>query len=148
MPYDVLDVAEYIVDHQTRKGYPFTPLKLQKMLYFLWEYYYSQTTKHLFENRIEAWPYGPVCPDVYNRYCMYAGDPISETSSSNFSNIDKKTIRIINTFLSKYGLMNAFYLVAFSHQEGSPWYQIYHTTNRGQIPFDLMEKDAMEMEWA
>jgi uncharacterized phage-associated protein len=47
------------------------------MLYFLWiDYYYRKTSNMLFEDRMEAWKYGPVIPVVYWKYRSFVAAPI------------------------------------------------------------------------
>ena len=66
--YNAIDVAKYMIDKCTREDRPISNLQLQTILYFLQGESYKECREPLFSNRIEAWPYGPVVPDVYYRY--------------------------------------------------------------------------------
>lgn len=81
---NVKELAAYIQKkYQEDKGKTISPIKLQKSLYFLFAYWggivrksklcnglveedYSTFSEWLFEEKIEAWVYGPVVPDVYH----------------------------------------------------------------------------------
>ena len=153
MLYDVLDVAGYIVEYQEKRKNPFTHLKLQKMLYFLWEYYYSTTHEHLFENRIEAWIHGPVSPEAYERYCVFGGLPITTILEFNTKPIFSNDRAIINKFLENYEGLGAQYLVNFTQQPGTPWHKIVYSEGNDQkypyreIPYRLIEQEALKLKW-
>ena len=78
MTYTASDIARYIVSYCFRKRKPVSNLKLQKMLYYMWIEYYKKTKKSLFNDDICAWQFGPVIPDIYYAFCVYAGRPITK----------------------------------------------------------------------
>jgi|SRR6516225_8231636 hypothetical protein len=57
----VFDVAAYILG---KKG-EMTAWKLQKLVYYSQAWSLVWDLRPLFAERIEAWPNGPVCPDLY-----------------------------------------------------------------------------------
>ena len=83
-----LNIAKYVVEVAYQQCKPISNLKLQGILYFLWNEYYKETGKYLFYENFYAWSIGPVVPEVYYFYCTWAGTPIfplpaneAETSS-------------------------------------------------------------------
>ena len=74
--YDALTIAMYIINRCFEEGAPVTNLRLQKLLYFIQLESYKVYGKQLFNNDIAAWQFGPVVPDVYYKYSVYAGMPI------------------------------------------------------------------------
>jgi uncharacterized phage-associated protein len=58
---DVFDVAGYILQ---QKG-QVTTWKLQKLVYYSQAWSLVWDERPLFQERIEAWANGPVCPDLY-----------------------------------------------------------------------------------
>ena len=74
--YTAQEVAKYVVSRCCESGRPINNLKLQKMLYFLWIDYYRKTGSMLFEDRMEAWKYGPVIPVVYWKYRSFVAAPV------------------------------------------------------------------------
>lgn len=80
--------------------------------------------KLLFPEEFEAWPYGPVLPDVYELFSDYGGRLIHE----KFDNPAILSIGI-KTFIDEgiEGLRkkSPWGLVRTSHAPGSPWDQIW-----------------------
>lgn len=77
---DAKVLACYITDKYKQIGGTISPIKLQKSLYFCFAYWGGFVRKSkignsemnvnyseiLFDNKIEAWVYGPVVPDVFH----------------------------------------------------------------------------------
>ena len=124
-PYMAENVAKYLIylasqefvgDNNEREGV--TNLKLQKILYFAQAYYLAKLGKPLFADKIEAWEYGPVVPDVYKKFKSYGSDPIiSEEDKSSISEEDKENLK---TVWSTFGGYSASRLVDISHAH-TPW---------------------------
>ena len=87
MNYNVLDVSRYIIDYSNKKDYGISNLKLQKVLYFVQAYFLIQTGHPCFNEKIEAWDFGPVVPKAYCEYKQYGCGDIPTTKS--FIMIDK-----------------------------------------------------------
>jgi uncharacterized phage-associated protein len=131
--YSAKKVAKYLIylgsqavigDNQVREGV--TNLKLQKLLYFAQAYYLAKLNRPLFSNRIEAWKYGPVVPDVYREYKNYNSKPIIELKeTSGISQEDKKMLQNI---WETFGGYSAGRLVDISHAH-SPWKEAYESTD-------------------
>ena len=84
--FNALDLSKYInlkyKEIKEDNSISISPLKLQKSLYFCFAYWGAFAHKgnlfkneikdkldeYLFQNKIEAWVYGPVIPDVYFEY--------------------------------------------------------------------------------
>lgn len=72
-PYNVLDVAHYIVKYSNEHNYEISNLKLQELLYFVQALFLviSNGTIPCFKEEIEAWSFGPVIPKVFKEYKIY-----------------------------------------------------------------------------
>lgn len=112
-------VAEYIIN-----TIPVDNLKLQKLLF------YSQAVhlvlnnkKPLFEDKIEAWMYGPVVPNVYKKYKKF-GYEILQPSQNQKTSLTDSEIKSVDMVIDYYGNMSGVQLVAKTHQE-SPWKDVY-----------------------
>lgn len=138
--YTTKQIAQYIITKCTECEKPVSNLKLQKMLYFIWIDYYKETGKHLFEDDICAWQFGPVCPDVYYEYCSYGGMEID--SLFDCSSITSDDKEILDKRISHYNNIPVSKLVNLTHQRGKPWDEIYNVRgcHRDRIPFDLIER--------
>lgn len=125
--YSALDVARYIIDRCNTLGYAISNLKLQKILYFVQaEFLVSRDTLCFFEN-IEAWDYGPVVPDVYQKYRMYGGGNIPSIGA-RISRISKDDQELINGIVDECGQYSASRLVEITHHQ-SPWKNAHRKRN-------------------
>ena len=74
--YTSLDIPQNILSIAKKHNALCTPLKLQKLLYYSQGWYLAQTNQTLFEEDIQAWGHGPVCPSVYHHYKAFEWTPI------------------------------------------------------------------------
>lgn len=106
--YEIEDncgIAEYI-----------TPLKLQKLLYYIQGLSAKIFGKPAFNNNIVAWSYGPVIEEIYQ---IYKGrTPISTPKSE--MKISDGLEKIIDIVISSYGQIEAEKLIGLTHDE-DPW---------------------------
>ena len=68
-----LNVARYLIKlaGSGAERDPLTNLRLQKLLYHAQGWHLAVFGRPLFPDQLEAWPQGPVVPDVYR---MFEGD--------------------------------------------------------------------------
>jgi uncharacterized phage-associated protein len=121
----VFDVVDFILDYAKKtlnkeeSYYDVSNMKLQKLLYYLYSKYFVLTGKSLFQNKFEAWPHGPVYPEVYAEYKRFGNQniEINNVSKIKFSLEDRKTMeRVLKDYISA----SAFDLREQSHKE-LPW---------------------------
>ena len=107
------DVAAYIL---AAKG-SMTAMKLEKLAYYSQAWHLVWEEKPLFEERIEAWANGPVCPALYKQHrgsfnvSSWTGDVSALTTD------ERESIDIV---LTAYGDLAAHALSEMTHRE-SPW---------------------------
>lgn len=121
MTYDAKEVAKLVVNEGIAEDRPVTNLKLQKLLYFMWIDWYKERKEPLFNDRIEAWHYGPVVPDVYFNYRIFAADPIRKVEEYSIPDQDKD---LMIKILSRYIYRSAGALVEDSHAPDTPWSKV------------------------
>ncbi|MGA0540298.1 Panacea domain-containing protein, partial [Neotabrizicola sp. VNH66] len=68
MTYDARQVANWFVTSAQREGRTLSIMSLLKLTYIAHGWHLETQNEPLFGNRIEAWQYGPVIPDVYNDF--------------------------------------------------------------------------------
>lgn len=131
-----MDVANYIVDYVDSNSLGnLTPLKLQKILYYVSTAYLKKSKKPLFTESFEKWQYGPVVTSVYHNFKSFGinhiDHPISVIevdmdSVLGFKKVsfDKKIFddddlfqQTANTIITKLIKKSAFELVEITHQE-------------------------------
>ena len=143
MTYNAMDVAKYIVTYCTENDNPVSNLKLQKMMYFFWIDYYIRTGTYLFDNKMCAWKFGPVAPEVYFAFSVYAGNPIIRSFPTSINDNDRM---ILDEFIEHYMSIPVSELVRQSHRTGGAWDVVYQNGSgiRKDIPFPLIiEKEVM-----
>jgi uncharacterized phage-associated protein len=126
--FDAREIAAYIKNRyeSTGEDKKISPIKLQKALYFCFAYWgafvmrgknnpnmsevnTSDYEENLFKNRIEAWVYGPVVPDVYHE------DDILKYYTPNLFNNNNNVREYIDEILNDVLDVSDFRLVEISH---------------------------------
>jgi putative zinc finger/helix-turn-helix YgiT family protein len=115
--YDLLS-QKYGIDANMNSEY-ITPLKLQKLLYYIQGLSLHIFGKPAFNNKIFAWGYGPVVSEIYQKYKDNGRSPIiaAECDSSLSDGLNK----IIDVVIESYGQIESGKLIDLTHDE-EPWY--------------------------
>lgn len=136
--YKAVDIAKYIINKCISLGRPISNLQLQKILYYVQGEYICKTGGEvLFNENIEAWPYGPVIPEVYYEFNGYSSSNINV--KQNFNNIGIIEKNIIDPIIEEKSLLSAWKLVQQTHQE-LPWKKTYVQGTRKRINLDIMKE--------
>lgn len=142
MSVSVFKVAKYILS----KSVPGTDravdnLKLQKLVYYAQAWHLAITGGKLFEESIEAWIHGPVCPALYYEYrnCGFSEIP---KYKGEVEGIPKESIEIIDDVWKAYGAYTGRYLENLSHNE-EPW--IKARGNKSEYEYSDTEIDPKLM---
>lgn len=124
---EAIQVAKYILSLVNEDcGETISNLKLQKILYYLQGYFLAYFDKPLFKDKIVAWAYGPVVPNVYNKYKKYSNDslPIHEITREEYNmfinNFNKNELELMQQVFETYIDYSAYNLVEMTHSE-TPW---------------------------
>ncbi|RXJ14966.1 DUF4065 domain-containing protein [Bacillus albus] len=116
------DVAEYFLSKsKPNTEQSITHLKLQKLLYYAQGWHLAiREGKALFDNEIQAWVHGPVCPDIYKQYSKYDYFEINPTEEPQIiaNNLSVKVI--LDAVWEAYGNYDGKFLEELTHQE-EPW---------------------------
>ena len=122
--YNALDVARYIIDYEATQGRTVSNLRLQKLLYFVQCIFLGILGYACFSDKIEAWDYGPVIPDVYRKYKVYGATMIPSMGTLTSSSLDEKSRFLINQTLNTCATKRTGELVKISHSQ-APWKDAY-----------------------
>lgn len=123
-----------------RRNIATTPMQLNKLVFLCHGWMLGNTGKPLFDDPIEAWPYGPVVPTVYHEYRVFQGDAIElDNPSSQSDDLGDYEVKLIEGVASKYRGYSAWQLSALTHRKGTPW-QIERSHGRTTIPDKLIKK--------
>ena len=126
LKYDALDIAKYIIRWCDKNKLRITNLQLQKILFFIQKESIRRRGYGIFSNRIEAWQYGPVVPDVFYQFAGFGAmklvlyeDLFSDVSPKDI--IDDQSKEIIEGILREYIHVSPWDLVAKSHVSNGAW---------------------------
>lgn len=130
-------VANEIIRSCNDRDIEVNNLKLQKLLFFVQAYNLAEFDCPAFDDRIEAWEYGPVIPSAHQFFKTYGPDPIPK--NHYFANLDEMERHLVgqdvrqsvNGILSQLGGMEAFDLVSLAQEKGSPWCIAYNEGSSG-----------------
>ncbi|QQR04943.1 hypothetical protein [Flavonifractor phage Chenonceau] len=148
MPMSPTVVCNNILKRAFTEGISVTPMKLQKLLYFVSCEYAKQARKELFSESFGVWQYGPVLRTVYDEFRSYGGSPIksyAKDADGNSYAIDEDTApnlkRAINRVWDTYKNYSGVALSKITHEDGSGWSHAY-CQHRDRITYDDMRDDT------
>ena len=100
--------------------------KLQKLVYFsyVWTLTLLNENEHslkikLFDEEIQAWIHGPVCPKLWAEYNSYGWELIPKVKLTE-NKFPPDVLDVLEQVWNVYGKFNGNQLEAISHQE-DPW---------------------------
>jgi uncharacterized phage-associated protein len=128
MPSFALVSANDFIKRASEENVYLPRTKLLKLLYFLFGHYYAKNDTPLFEEKFQAWQYGPVLTKVYNKTKkLNQIDALLQDSDgkSYTTNIDseygQRYFEIFDYVWEKYKNLSSVSLTRLSHAPGSPW---------------------------
>lgn len=123
-PFSVHDVAAYILQkHGTT-----TAMKLQKLVYYAQAWSLVWDERPLFDDQIQAWANGPVCPRLYRDHRGMFQVDTTVFATANPEPLDEDARETIDAVLDFYGKQSAQWLSDLTHGE-APWKEA-----RGELP--------------
>ena len=120
--YNVIDLSNYIIAAFEKRKAPITNLKLQKILYYIQGYFYSEFGRAAFCDELCAWTYGPVVPLAYYEYHLFGSSPLSVNKEAKLF-ADKEERRVIEKVIDKCKGITSSRLVNMTHNE-APWQSV------------------------
>jgi len=125
-------IADRIIDLCHEHGEVITNIRLQKLLYYAQAWYLALKAKPLFADTFEAWPNGPVQPDVYAAFSRFGTSQIERPAAQ--ITLPKAVESHLGEVLRAYGRMSAYELSLLACQE-APWIEA-----RAGLPSDAMSR--------
>ena len=126
----VFAVADVFNNEALEEREDMTPLKLIKLCYIAYGFYLGYGKGKLFREKIEAWKYGPVIPDLYRDLKKYKGNPIGEPLQYDGPSLDDQKKLFVQKVWKAYKKFNGLDLTNLTHQKGTPWRKVYDKTFR------------------
>lgn len=141
----------------SESGWSLSNLEMQKTLYVAQMLHLGRTGRPLFDNRIEAWDYGPVVPDLYHEAKRFGRQPVADIfDAPHFEALSCEAMSIRDALIMTRH-MSAGQLVAYTHRPGGAWEMHYKPHDRSsEIPMSAILRDWAEsarpsdeaVEWA
>ena len=78
MPMSASVVCNNILTRAFQENIPVSPMKLQKLMYFVSCEYVKATGKDLLSENFGVWQYGPVLPSLYDEFKSFHDQPITK----------------------------------------------------------------------
>lgn len=103
-----------------------TPLKLQKLIYFLYKDYLKKTGEPLFSEQFETWTFGPVVPSIYAEFSSYGKKPIRtfarDSRGKCYMVTETGTFGMsLDKVWRMYGHLSGETLSQLTHRDGTAW---------------------------
>lgn len=115
----ILDLAYYLINNYTDKSPDgITPLKLQKLLYYIYVWNIVEDKKIL-ETEFLKWEHGPVNKLIYDNFKKYGKNQIPSNEYPEVE-ISQEGKNFIDFIAANYAQFSAITLSAMTHQD-APW---------------------------
>lgn len=143
---NALEVADRFIALAAAEGRTLTPMQLLKLVYIAHGWMLGLHDEPLIRNRIEAWRYGPVIPDLYHAIKHFRDQPVRGPLARAPVELDEVENDLIDQVYGAYGHLSGIQLSALTHQPGTPWHEVYEDDSWGlSISSDLIEQHYKEL---
>lgn len=147
MSYVATVVANNVLNRAFREGINVSPMKLQKILYFIASEYQKRTHKPLFNELFETWDYGPVLRSVYSEFRPYSRQSIrqfAKDSSGQSLMVNESSDEELKSVIDEIWLrtkdIGAVILSDITHEEDSAWDRAYQA-EKSVLDFEDIAED-------
>ncbi len=119
---DCLDVARYFIvkAYEDGREAEMTNMKVQKLLYYAQSLHLALYDEPLFNEEIQAWRYGPVCPPAYRFYSDFEANQLPIPDREELSQIPDERKDVLAEVWEYFGSYHAYLLSDMTHLE-FPW---------------------------
>lgn len=144
------DLCNNILQRGKQDNIEITPMKLQKLLYYVCRDYVQETGRMPISEDFCVWQYGPVVPSVYGEFKPFGSNPITCYAkdagghSYKVSETENPILaRVLDVVWAKYKRLSGVELSLMTHREGSAWYRAY-TDGRERIDLEDIKNDRTD----
>lgn len=116
--YSVFEIANYFLLKAKQDGQELlSNMKLQKLVYYAQGLHCALYNKPLFPEKLVAWTYGPIVPELYRKYKRYQARGIAPDKDFNPDIIDERTEGFLNNIYKFFGQFSAIRLMEMAHTD-------------------------------
>lgn len=119
-------------DHSDREIPPMTPIKLVSLAYIAHGMYMAfHNGKPLVSEKVRAWTYGPIFPELFNTIRIYGNDAVLDVSRSQKEQISydvrlsPEETKFIDAAYQSHRRTVDTDLFAINHAVGTPWHDTW-----------------------
>ena len=118
-----LVVANEFIQLGVADGRPVDPMKLQKLVYIAEGWSLVKRHEPLIRESVQAWPYGPVVPELYTAFKSYRASNIDRPCPlpANTPALEAADDALIRQVWQQYRGLTAIELSMMTHEQGSAW---------------------------
>ncbi len=141
--HDARAVANWLLDRAAVDRTPVDHMKLHKLVYLAHGWHLARTGRPLINDRIEAWPYGPVIPALYHEFKQFGDEPIDGRAFDFDFNIAENVVLhepfpadsagLLELVWQTYGEYSGTDLSRMTHEPGTPWAEVVRGKGRTEI---------------
>lgn len=131
-------VALYILNSK----YEISNMSLQKLLYYVEAFAEILLNIKIYDNRCEAWMYGPVYPEIYEKYKVFGSSQIEVDCIDLSNSLSSDIRRVIDFVLSQFAIYNGVTLKDLSHSE-APWINAHNGYGEKEHCTEAITHDAI-----
>lgn len=147
MAYSPVNVSNSILKRAFDEKVDVSPMKLQKLLFFVASEYAKRSGKPLLDGSFQAWQYGPVIRSVYDEFRSFGGRPIrsygKDAEGKSYrvkESSDPNLQAALDTVWAAAKSRSAVALSRITHKPGSAWSHAYNYG--GHITDDALKADT------
>lgn len=117
-----VDIARYLLllAGEEPEAELLTPLRLQKLLYYVQGWTLATRGQPMFDETIQAWVHGPVAPSVYKEFARFGNRSVELDGSADLDSLSEADRAIVRSVWEYYGQFSASALRHMTHSE-RPW---------------------------
>ena len=130
--YSPASIANYMLRQSFLENIPLTPMKLIKLVYISYGWHLAFIGNKLFDEKIQAWKYGPVIPSLYHEFKRFGKDIIDDYSHDfdektgeltmpNTIDDFSRTAKVLYIVWETYKNYSGLELSEITHKPNSPW---------------------------
>ena len=121
-------LANTILKRAFQEKISVTPMKLQKLIYFVYRKFLQDYGKPILSDNFLVWQYGPVLQSVYDEFKSFRANIITRFAKDANNNVyvvneslNKELSSVITDVWDKYKQYSGIYLSELTHRQGTAW---------------------------
>lgn len=120
-------------------GETLSPLQILKLVYISHGWSFPINGGPLIGDRIEAWQYGPVVPDLYHLIKGFRASPVTNPIPDGDAPLTSREMLLIDAVFGTYGRYSGGQLSAMTHRPGTPWAIAWERGRNSEITNGMIE---------